>query len=175
MGLMTDETPIILWQDVIKDAEDRCAIYLKNDIEAYLVTLLLRYTNKPEVVKQVIATTFLRAQQLGREERYITLQQVGDQCLLFAGLFPQSAHKKQVKISYFVDMGRSAYAAISNQTNDLHALLALQFVAMIDVLQSIRYYSDLLPLEAYEQWADVGSQRAFRFLQEYTRGLPLKR
>lgn len=76
--------------------------------------------------------------------------------------------KKLVKISYFVDLGRSAYTSISYDTNNLFKLLAFQFVGLMDVLQSIRPHPDLLPLEAYEQWQEVGSQRALKILREYT-------
>ena len=174
MGLVTSQTSLLLWQDVVKHAESRCDINLEDELEAYLVSLLMRYTNKPEVAKKVFATAFLDALQLRERERHTSLQHVGDQCLLYAGLFPQSAQKRRVKISYFVDLGRSAYANVSRTANDLYGLLALQFVALMDVLQSIPQYPELLPLEAYEQWDQVGSQRALKILQSYTDATPIK-
>src|SRR5437016_2911471 len=108
MNLLTNETVLILWQDVVKNAEDRCSISLKEELEAYLVSLLVRYTNKPEVAKQVLATAFMEALQRRANQRNVSLQHVGDQCLLFAGLFPRVAEKRHVKINYFVDLGRSA-------------------------------------------------------------------
>ena len=103
------------------------------------------------------------------------MKEVGDHCLLFAGLFPRAAEKRLVKISYFVGLGQGAYSTISQCTDDLYGLLALQFVVLTDVLQSIRQGYDLLPLEAYEQWNDTGSQRALRILQEYTKSTPIKK
>lgn len=172
MTLLIHRNPVVLWQGVVKHAEDRCSILLKEELETYLISLLIRYTNKPELAQQVLATTYLDALHHRVNERCVSLQHVGDQCLLFAGLFPHSAEKKHVKISYFVDLGRSAYAAISRQADDLHGSLALQFVPLMDVLQSIRPTSDLMPLEAYEQWEEVGSQRALQVLREYTGGIP---
>lgn len=148
MNLLTNDNVPKLWQDTIRHAEDRCSVLLDRELEAYLVSLLVQYTHKPEIVKQAFAVAFLEAQKM-RDNN--SLQQVGDQCLLFAGLFPHAAEKKLVKISYFVDLGRSAYTSISNRTNDLFASLAYQFVLLMDVLQSIRPHPDLLPLEAYEQ------------------------
>jgi hypothetical protein len=174
MTVLTSPTSVALWYDAIKYAEDRCSIALKEDLEAYLVSLLIRYTNKPEVAKQILATAFLEALQLRENERHATLQYVGDQCLLFAGLFPRVAEKRHVKISYFVGIGRSAYANVSKKTNDLFGSLAMQFVVLMDVLQSIRQHQELLPLEAYNQWDTVGSQRALRVLQGYTKGTPFK-
>lgn len=173
MNLVTGPNSILLWQDIVKHAEDQCAIRLKHDLEAYLVTLLMRYTNKPEVMRQVVATAFLEALQVKARQRQILLQHVGDQCLIFVGLFPHIAEKRHVKMKYFVDLGRSAYANISASAHDLFWSLSYQFVGLMDVLQSIRYASDLMPLEAYEQWEDLGSKRALRFLMEYSRGIPI--
>lgn len=168
MKLYTADTTVSLWQDVVKHAESDCSIYLPTDLEIYLISLLIRYTTKPEVAKQILATAFLQALQLERKEKQVSLQKVGDECLVFAGLFPQTAGKKHVKISYFVDLGRSAYAGISERTNDLFANLAFEFVNMMDVLQAISTARPLLPLEAYEQWQAVGSRRAYEALKKYT-------
>lgn len=174
MSLLTNNSTLILWQDVIKHAENRCSVRLKDELEAYLVTLLARYTNQPAVAKQIFATAFLEALQQHDRQRQAALLHVGDQCLLFAGLFPHVAEKRHVKINYFVDLGRAAYIAVSNTANDLYSLLAMQFVVLMDVLQSINPYANLLPLEAYEQWETLGSQRALKILKEYTGAIPLR-
>lgn len=173
MTLLTSQTPVVLWYDVVKNAEDRCSITLNEELEAYLISLLIRYTDKPEVAQQIFAKAFLNAIQQGEKQRILALQNVGDQCLLYAGLFPRQAEKRRVRITYFVDLGRAAYSNISNTANDLYWALSLQFVALMDVLQSIRQPPDLLPLEAYEQWSQLGSKRALSILQSYTRGLPI--
>lgn len=179
MSLLTGKTSIVLWQDVIRRAENFCSISLKEELEAYLVTLLMRYTTRPEIVKQIIATRFLEGLQLRDYERSVSLQNIGDQCLLLSGLFPHVAEKKHVKIAYFVDVGRTAYSTISKGANDLYSLLALHFVILMDVLQSLRQYSrecpDLLPIEAYDQWNEVGSQRALKILRAYSQAVPMKR
>lgn len=174
-NLLTSPTSLCLWHEVIKHAENRCAVSLKEDLEAYLVSLLMRYINKPEVVKQIFAKTFLEALEAALSQRQVSMQHVGDQCLLFAGLFPRAAEKKHVKINYFVNLGRSAYSVVSTVPDDLFSSLALKFVVLTDVLQSIRQYHDLLPLEAYDQWNELGSQRALKILREFSSGTPLKR
>jgi len=173
MNLLTSSDSLVLWRDTVRDAEKRCAIRLERELETYLVSLLLRYMNQPEIAKQVFARAILEAQQMLERERNTALQEVGDQCLLFAGLFPRAAERRHVKISYFVDIGKTAYATISQQANDLYGSLAMQFVLLMDVLQSIRPYHDLLPLEAYEQWNELGSRRALNILQMYTDSLPV--
>lgn len=177
MKLLVNSTPIALWHDIIHEAEAACTISLKEEIEAYLVYLLARYVNKPEFVKQVIAPEFLQALQSGKAQQQWMMQNVGDKCLLFSGLFPHMADKKLVKISYFVGMGQAAYATISKNSSDLYGMLAGQFVTLMDVLQSIRCYSDkvgdLLPMEAYDLWNDVNSKRALRILGQHSGGIPV--
>lgn len=175
MNLLTNPSSLELWKEIVKGAEDKCSVSLDEELEAYLTVLLARYTNKPEVVKQILADAFLEALQQRARERDYSLQAVGDQCLIFAGLFPKAAERKNVTIGYFVDIGRSAYSSVSRSNNDLYGLLSVQFVVLMDVLQSINPNSHLLPIEAYDQWSEVGSERALRILQNYTQGLPMRR
>lgn len=174
--LMTSTNVVTLWHEVVKHAEDRCAVSLKEDLESYLVSLLIRYMDKPEMTNQILATAFLEAIHLKDRSRELSLQHVGDRCLLFAGLFPKIAEKRLVKVSYFVDLGRSAYANISKSEDDLYGSLALEFVVLMDVLQSIPEANHLLPLEAYELWDNLGSQRALNLIKAFTRSgsVPIK-
>lgn len=171
MSLLISDS-LVLWQDIVKHAEDRCSVNLTQELETYLVSLLMRYVDKPEVAQQVFATAFIEALNKQQTMRQQSLQNIGDQCLLFAGLFPRVTERKRVKLSYFVDLGKSAYSMIAKSAVDLNALyasLATQFVVLMDVLQSLREYSSLTPIEAYEQWHELGSQRAYLILQSYRR------
>lgn len=162
---MNTETPsnvIILWRDAIKGAEDRCHINLQEEIESYLVSLLVRFSNKPELASEIMATKFLRAMQEKDIMRRYSLADVGDHCLLYSGLFPSSAERRLVNVKYFVDIGRSAYANISAHATDLYGSLALQFVMLMDVLQTLHQSHVLMPLEAYEQWQTLGSSCALK-------------
>ncbi|OGT38827.1 MAG: hypothetical protein A3F12_04785 [Gammaproteobacteria bacterium RIFCSPHIGHO2_12_FULL_38_14] len=175
MDLLTSHSSLTLWQEVVKHAEHRCSVLLQKELEAYLVTLLNHYTNKPEILRQVFAMAYLDACHLEENARRTSLQAVGDQCLLFTGLFPHAIQRRMVNISYFVDIGRSAYASISVHGNDLYGSLAIQFIVLMDILQSIRSDHDLLPLEAYEQWQSLGSERALKILKQYTQAIPGQR
>lgn len=178
MKILLNSTPIALWYDIIHDAESSCAVMLQEELESYLVFLLIRYTNKPEIVKQIIATEFLKSVKLEHNHRDVALQEVGDKCLLFSGLFPNMAAKRFVKIGYFVNIGQAAYETISKKQNDVYSLLSKKFVDLMDILQSVRGYSeqhpDLLPLQAYELWNETGSQRALSVLKQYTKGTPVR-
>lgn len=175
MGLLLNNTSLFMWHEVIKSAENRCSIILDDNLEAYLISLLMRYSNKPEIAQFVFAEHYLQALKQRHAQRNASLQLVGDQCLLYAGLFPHQAEMRHVKITYFVDLGRIAYNTISNTTNDVFSALALEFVALMDVLQSIPEKPVLLPLEAYDQWGKLKSKRALQILQAYSKGLPINK
>ncbi len=177
MNILTNSTSTALWHDVVVKAEETCAVVLKEELESYLVFLLMRYTNKPEIMKQIIALEFLEGFNSTHAKQLIALQDVGDKCLLFAGLYPHIADTRLVRISYFVNMGQAAYVRISRKSNDLYASLSTQFVSLMDILQSIRQYTrnypDLLPIQAYELWSDTGSRRALAILRQYSQAIPM--
>lgn len=176
MKLLMNSTPIALWHDVVREAETTCKVSLEQGLEAYLVFLLDRYINKPEVAKKIMATEFLQNAKQSSIKRQLALQNVGDQCLLLSGLFPKLAEKRLVKVTYFIHIGQVSYSAISSSTNDLYDSLAKKFVTLMDILQSIRHYADELPdlLLAYELWNEAGSQRGWEMLKRYTnKALPI--
>ena len=178
MTILTCSTEVSLWRDTVRHGEDMCAIALEEELEAYLVFLLMRYVSHPEVAKRVLAAKFLESMQVHGSQRQALLQSLGDESLLFAGLFPHLAQRKQVKLRYFVDIGKAAYSTISLKKNDLFCTLAQQFVVLMDVLQSIHQHAkdvaDLLPLEAYERWNTIGSQRALHILEQYSTATPIQ-
>lgn len=177
MNILVNSSSIASWHEIIHEAEASCAIALNEEVEAYLVFLIMRYLRKPEVAKQIIAHEFLAGMQLSAAQRELVLQGVGDKCLLFSGLFPKLAERRLVKISYFVNLGQSAYGTLAKTQHDLYASLARQFVTLMDVLQSVRQYTrnfpDLLPLQAYDLWNETGSKRALTVLKQYTQGTPM--
>ena len=177
--LVLQPTDVAQWHALVNEAQAACQCNLDESLESYLVFLLMRFAERPDLAGKVMALEFLQAQQ---ETGQITMQlrDVGDQCLLFSGLFPQLAERRLVKVSYFVGIGRAAYdqlaSLVDGHSDRLYARLAEAFVAIMDVLQAMRGLSGeavLQPLAAAELWADTGSQSALRSLGETTDSLPV--
>lgn len=172
MGILTHSSALALWHGIVQEAETSCAISLTEDLESYLVFLLMRHTRQPEAIHQIMALKFLEGMQSLPAKQALLLQEVGDKCLLFTGLYPKMAAARLVKLSYFIQMGQAAYVTISKKNDDLYNLLSTRFVILMDILQAVRHSTqqtpDLLPLEAYELWNETGSQRALKILQQYT-------
>ncbi len=160
------------WHALINEAQLNCATQLDEELESYLVFLLMRYTQHADLASSVLATDFLEcAHAVGNQQREL-LRDVGDKCLLFSGLFPGRAERRHVRISYFVDLGQSAYATLADvpelDLGELFSALCDRFVSLVDVLLAMREVAGhgpaLLPLQADELWRDTGSKHAFTTL-----------
>ncbi len=166
------------WKKVVKHAEDRCHCSLDEELESYLIFTLIRFTSNNDLASKVMATEFLQSLNLMGYARQAALRDVGDQCLLVAGLFPQTASKRLVSVNYYVDLGRNAYQQLSEilkqAFSNLYLQLSRQFIQLMDVLHNIRQEQTLMPLEALELWSQSGSQHAFKLLSDNNRVLPIK-
>ncbi len=170
--LVLQPTDLAQWHALVAEAQQACDCNLEETLESYLVFLLMRFADRPELARKIMALEFLRAQQANSGQAG-DLRDVGDQCLLFSGLFPQIAEKRMVRVSYFVNIGRSAYDQLSSlvdrQSDRLFSNLADGFVAIMDVLHAMRGLSGdpvLQPLAAAELWADTGSRSAWNTMAE---------
>ena len=175
--LILEETEVAQWHSLVRQAEDTYGCQLNEAMESYLVFTLMRFMKDQDLATQAIAADYLRAHGLPRSLRFEQLRDIGDQCLLPSGLYPKRAEKRLVRVSYYVNMGRSAYHHLSEgvqqATADLYQQLAEGFVMLMDLLQTIRQFSSpaLQPIQSFELWSDTGSQNAFNQLSGHA--LPL--
>lgn len=177
-SLVLQPTDVAQWHALVSEAQASCHQNLDEALESYLVFLLMRFADQPDLARKVMALEFLQAQR-DTGQRTERLRDVGDQCLLFSGLFPQVAERRLVKVSYFVGIGRTAYdqlaSLVDRQSDRLYGQLAQAFVGIMDVLHAMRGLSGepaLQPLAAAELWADTGSRSAYRTLAQHSDGLP---
>jgi len=129
------------WQKLVQDAGNYAGSHLDEELESYLVFLLMRYLRRPEMVQRVLALDYLHALELHSSRRGEPLQEVADQCLLLSGLFPHRAERRRVQLRYYVDLGRSAYlnlADLVSQWATLYQRMASEFIDVMDTLQGLR-------------------------------------
>ena len=167
-SLVLQPTAAAQWQSLVKEAESSSHCQLEEDLESYLVFLLMRFTGEKNIAARVLTLDYLHAMhEVGQVQRS-QLRDVGDLCLLHAGLFPLRAQRRRVSISYFVGLGRSAYLHLAGRmphsSAGTYAHLADGFVQLMDILQAMRTLhgqpSLLEPLVAHELWSDTGSHHA---------------
>ncbi len=174
MSILTEPTAAAQWQSLVLEAEDKANRPLGETLESYLVFTLMRFTQRPDMLEGVMALAFLNGRNEQGQRRHDDLRDVGDQCLLFSGLFPQNAQRRLVRVSYFVNLGRSAYQQLHGELRHagrkLYGQLASDFIAMMDVLLAMRSLNPeatvLSPIEAYELWEDTGSPQALNALRQ---------
>jgi len=173
------ETSTAQWHSLVTDAEAEMGIHLDEDLESYLVFLLMRFTSRPEITESILALDYLESMHSRGQRQKEQMRDVGDICLLYAGFFPKRAEKRLVKISYYVDLGRSAYSHLASHSIEalanLFGHLAHEFVAIMDTMQAIQQLNpqnvlQLSPIEAAELWQDTGSRQAEKTMMDYTDG-----
>lgn len=175
--IITEKTEAGLWQKLIHEAATVNQLLLPEELESYLVFLLMRFIKQPQLAASILAEEYLHSQQALGEQQQFMLRDVGDKCLLYAGLYPKQAQKRQLKVSYYVRLGCMAYERLEElhrtSFSQLYNRIRKNFVLLMDVLQSTRDFSSnaptILPLEAYELWNELGSTRALRILQGYVK------
>ncbi len=179
-SLLLHPTSTAQWQALIHEAQETLSIRLEEDLESYLVFLLMRFVERPMVAHSVLGLDFLQStQKLQNGQPPTMLKEVGDKCLLFAGLFPERATRKRVDQLYFVKLGQTAYATLSEHEHakqaNLFSTLCTQFIILTDILQATRDISttDHNLLEQIERWQSSGSQLAWKKIQQSTQALPL--
>lgn len=165
------------WQSLVREAAEAATQPLDESLESYLVFLLNRSTRDAQTLAKIMAVEYLQAMHTTGRQGEGRLREVGDHCLLLAGLFPQRAQRRRVRIGYFVDLGRSAYHQLAERVNQstaqLYQELSTAFVSLMDVLLAMRELSGppaLTPLEAVDLWQDARSRHALRVLRRNTSG-----
>ena len=155
------------WHSLVQAAGADCGARLGEPIEAYLVFMLMRFSDRTDVGRRALAIDFLEAsQEPGRQAD--RLRDTGDECLLVCGLFPQRARRRRVPFRYYVDLGRGAYGTLARhgRTSDAEPFdaLASGFVRLMEVLQAMRARGGeqaLTALDAAELALETGSRRAW--------------
>lgn len=179
-NLILEPTSTAQWHALVSEAESASARQLDETLESYLVFLLMRFVARPDLAGRVMAIDYLRGSAASGQLKEVALRDVGDQCLLFSGLYPRHAERRMVRVSYYVDLGRGAYGQLAERLRhagaEVYQQLAEGFVALMDVLQAMRSLDGtpaLEPLQSLELWADTGSRGAWERLRVSTDALPV--
>ncbi|RRN56333.1 hypothetical protein EIM48_07290 [Pseudoxanthomonas sp. SGNA-20] len=139
---MKQGAPAELWQALVREAAGRAGHPLDESREAYLVFVLLRYQGDAQLLAHTHALDWFRAQEQVGRLRADALRDVGDRCLLVAGLFPGLAARRRVSVDYFVELGRGAYRGVAEASRAaygaLFGQLAEGYRELVQVLRGLR-------------------------------------
>jgi hypothetical protein len=164
------------WRALLTHAQLVAGIRLSPPVEEHLVALLFRHVGSGAAAHDIELGFLARLECLAEADASDPAV-VGDQCVLFAGLFPEHAIRKGVPVAYFVEVGRHAYREYSSRHRSaVHGLLAQEFVRVMDTLQTLRVLQSGEPcldgFNAYYLWRELGSAHGWHMLRRMTRSLP---
>ena len=143
-GFNPQPTPQAEWYQAIQQAQAAAGYSYSADVQHYLILTLDHFTRGDHLSNKAVAIEFLECTQLNASHNVRHLRCVGDQCLLLSGLFPDSAHKKNVSLDYFINIGREAYRIIAGSPASLSldptlfGNLSTHFIGLMDILHHIR-------------------------------------
>lgn len=173
--LIVNPTITAEWHALVNEAMSECGLSLDEEMESYLVFTLQRFVTRADLLQRIIGLDYLNGHEAVGEERLVQLREVGDECLLLSGLFPQRAEVRHVPVTYYVDVGQQAYANLSVLYDgklslaDLFSSLCKQFVVLMDVLHCVREIGGekelLTAIQAGELWSQAGSDHALQVLR----------
>jgi hypothetical protein len=140
--LVLHPTSTAQWHSLVCEAEGVAQVYLDEELQSYLVFLLMRFLSKPDIAARVLALDYIDSLLSSGRRQRDKLRDVGDVCLIHAGFFPRRARRKRVSEQYFVDLGSGAYrhlsAVLETRGARLYQRLCESFVPIRDLLRAMR-------------------------------------
>lgn len=187
-ALVTDVNVREHFRESIHSALSNQKVEAGEDTVYYVVNLLAYYTHADNLFSQTaegidlkpLALIYAEAVEAhSREERHAALKRLGDVALLISGLFSSSLNRKVVDVDYYMAMGGSAYAHLSDISRGtvrgrafcgIFGELSDKFPRFVDVLGEVSEQSGLGSqtdiMRLYEVWLRTGSRRAAERLRK---------
>jgi Xaa-Pro aminopeptidase len=130
-------SPLELWVELIREGEERARMQLDEQVESYLVFLLQRHQCDALLAGRSFALEWLDGMERVGSERAEVLRDVGDRCLIVAGLYPRLAHLRRVTPAYYASIGQAAYAGVADATRAAYAELFRQLARAFEAMQQV--------------------------------------
>ena len=161
-----------VWHALMSKSQLVSKIQLPYAVEAYISDLVVRAMH----ARRFEANSSIENLLFGAEHG--DLQQIGDECLVLAGLMPEHVIQEEIPVSYFVNVAFRAYSQLADDLGAaIYAELATNLIDCVDVLHTLRELevggSCIDPLNAYELWEETGSRHARECLARLTDAMPL--
>lgn len=90
-----EDAPYSQWLNLIIAAETQAHYHFTDELKQYLVMTLQHYTSELTLPDSIISIDYLEALRQSGSQQSCDLRDIGDQCLLLTGLFPERIEKKK--------------------------------------------------------------------------------
>jgi hypothetical protein len=180
--------PSEFFRNQVTSAASTLNIRLDANVEYYLVTLLTDFVTAPQPAPDQIdpfdtplALMLQKAMDATPDRRFRIFKRMGDTSLYVTGFFQDYFNRKLFSMSYYIDMGKTAYSSaaglMADQKGDLqfaetYQLLAKKFDQFVEILATISDTTDSGQsnrgiLEIYDRWNQTGSDRLRKELSKH--------
>ena len=182
LGVVASSDVRSYFLDSVERAMQSLRVRAGADTVTYVVNLLALYARSEELYEHTPSGPDLRPlafmyqdalEATTRAQRQAALRRLGDVALFIGGFFAQSFVRKLVDVDYYIAMGGTAYAELSDSLRSrartlgfatVFEELARKFPGFVDVLAEVsasaQTSSDTDILRLYEIWLRTGSARA---------------
>tara|TARA_B100001093_G_scaffold515373_1_gene591563 strand:- start:1009 stop:1476 length:468 start_codon:yes stop_codon:yes gene_type:complete len=139
------------WFNLILNAQSQTGYELGHDLKKYLMLTLEHYTTELTLPSSIIAVKYMEALSLTGTKQSLELRDIGDQCLLISGLFPERLLKKNISLDYTIAIGKQSYSQLASHKNnhpwDANLFLDLHqhFMGLVDILHFMRTSTNFNP------------------------------
>lgn len=137
--------------DLIDTSIERQALDVSPLVEAYVVEMLIGFTDATHLVRESIYLKDLLRKALDSEGRMRKeyLRTTGDVALFVTGIFPDSlkSRRNSFNLGDYIDIGQKAYDHINA---DVFDELAVVFPEMVDVLNEVSMRMKLTSVDIVE-------------------------
>ena len=186
MSTLTLLSPQDFFRTQVCNASKSLQIELSHEIEYYLVNLLCEFINPSQlaidsenVLDTPLALLMKKALESSPDNQIKVLKRLGDTSLYMSGYFQDCFKRKAVDVSYYIDMGSTAYGhtaqLMRSYKNDSHfskiyATLSQEFrnlVALItEIAETLLVSRNDDLLDTYIKWQNTQSVKLRKILEE---------
>ncbi len=179
------------FQSQISDAAQHLKISLKNELEFYLVNLLVEFITPDkthelpdgmDIFNTPLAFFVKKGLESSPENQLKIFKRLGDSSLYFAGYFQDYFNRKTFDVDYYISMGSSAYDLVSRLLRDrygdetyteIYSDLASDFKKFVDIIAKISHDHNLRTnneehlLHTYIRWTKTNSDFLRQILEDH--------
>ena len=142
-NIITELSTVANWYELLILAKEGQQWPFDEALEHYLIMTLEHLKPESYDFDRIIAIDYLKAVEQLEHDGYQPLRQIGDQCLITTGLFPELGLQKNLSLSYYSSIGQQAYSIIGQLQqpeldNSLFLALSQHFLGLSDLLYTMR-------------------------------------
>jgi len=166
------------WYALINRAQAESNSYFHKDVEDYLVHLLAYVDSELTNVHYRSSEANGLFPYTPKQQRLAKIKNIGEQCLLIAGLFPDHANLTGIPLLFMMERGYSAYRELADATPEvsLYSNIADNYGKVIDLLQNLGEmcgdYHKLDLIQAVELWQETGSRHGWNMIKKNIGAFP---